>query len=357
VAPRPRSAGDMASRATKVQAASATVRDVVADRVDVISGETATASEPVAVVGAASRPRERPSPVGWARGGGLTALAFALPMLVIFTAFSWYPIVRLVVLSFQQTNLVDPPTWVGLGNFREVINDPLFLTAVKNTAYFAGLALIFGYPIPLAAAVLISESRRFRGTYSALAYLPVVIPPVVGVMLWKYVFYEPSSVGLFNTVLNWFHLGPYGWLQSPGSAMPALVVESTWANAGTTVIIYLAALTAVDTDLYDAASVDGAGLWRKIWHVTMPQLRGVLLVTLMLQIIGTAQVFLEPFLFTSGGPANSTLTVLLLVYQYAFGNSVGVGFGQAAALSLMLAAFLAAFSVLFIRLTRSWSTT
>ena len=139
--------------------------------------------------------------------------------------------------------------------------------------------------------------------------------------------------------------------------MPALVVESTWANAGATVIIYLAALTAVDTDLYDAASVDGAGLWHKIWHITLPQLRGVLLITLILQIIGTAQVFLEPYLFTSGGPANSTLTVLLLVYQYAFGNSVGVGFGQAAALSLMLAAFLALFSILFWRVTRSWSTT
>jgi multiple sugar transport system permease protein len=305
---------------------------------------------------AGSRRRDRLSPVGWARSGGLAAVLFALPMLLIFAAFSWYPIVRLVVLSFQQTNLVDPPTWVGLGNFREVINDPLFVTAVKNTAYFAGLALLFGYPIPLVAAVLISESRRFRGIYSALAYLPVVLPPVVGVMLWKYVFYEPSSVGLFNTVLGWFHLGPYGWLQSPGTAMPALVVESTWANAGTTVIVYLAALTAVDTDLYDAASVDGAGIWRKIWHITLPQLRGVLLVTLMLQIIGTAQVFLEPFLFTSGGPANSTLTVLLLVYQYAFGNSVGVGFGQAAALSLMLAAFLALFSLVFLRFTRSWST-
>jgi len=348
------------SRATKVQAARATVRDVAVDRVDVISGETATASEPVAVVGSAiarSRRRDRLSPVGWIRAGGLTALVFALPMLAIFTAFSWYPIVRLGVLSFQHTNLIDPPTWAGLANFREVINDPLFLTAVKNTAYFAVLALIFGYPIPLVAAVLISESRRFRGIYSALAYLPVVIPPVVGVMLWKYVFYEPSSVGLFNTVLNWFHLGPYGWLQSPGTAMPALVVESTWANAGTTVIIYLAALTTVDADLYDAASVDGAGLWRKIWHITLPQLRGVLLVTLMLQIIGTAQVFLEPYLFTSGGPANSTLTVLLLVYQYAFGNSVGVGFGQAAALSLMVAAFLAVFSIAFMRLTRSWSTT
>jgi multiple sugar transport system permease protein len=348
------------SGATKVQAASTTARPVGVDRVDVISGETATASEPVAVAGSAiakSRRRDRFSPVGWVRSGGLTAVLFALPMLVIFTAFSWYPIVRLVVLSFQQTNLIDPPTWVGLNNFRDVINDPLFMTAVKNTAYFAGLALLFGYPIPLVVAVLVSESRRFRGIYSALAYLPVVIPPVVGVMLWKYVFYEPSSVGLFNTVLGWFNLGPYGWLQSPGTAMPALVVEATWANAGATMIIYLAALTAVDTDLYDAASVDGAGIWRKIWHITLPQLRGVLLVTLMLQIIGTAQVFLEPFLFTAGGPANSTVTVLLLVYQYAFGNSVGVAFGQAAALSLMLAAFLAAFAVVFMRLTRSWSTT
>jgi multiple sugar transport system permease protein len=329
--------------------------------VDVISAETASASEAVAVGGSklarSRRWRVRLSPVRWVRGGGLSALVFALPMLAIFTAFSWYPIVRLVVLSLQHTNLIDPPTWAGLDNFREVISDPLFLTAVKNTAYFAGLALVFGYPIPLVAAVLISESRRLRGLYSALAYLPVVLPPVVGVLLWKSVFYEPSRVGLFNTVLSWFHLGPYGWLQSPGTAMPALVLESTWANAGTTIIIYLAALTAVDRNLYEAASVDGAGVWRKIWHVTLPQLRGVLLVTLILQIIGTAQVFIEPFLFTSGGPANSTLTVLLLVYQYAFGNSVGVGFGQAAALSLMLAAFLAVFSVIFMRLTRSWSTT
>jgi multiple sugar transport system permease protein len=325
--------------------------------VDAVSAAAREVAVDHANLAARSRWRDRLSPVQWVRGGGLAALLFALPMLLIFTAFSWYPIVRLVVLSFQHTNLVDPPTWAGLDNFREVINDPLFMTAVKNTAYFAGLALLFGYPIPLVMAVLISESRRFRGLYSALAYLPVVIPPVVGVLLWKNVFYEPSKVGLFNTMLGWVHLGPYGWLQSPGTAMPALVVEATWANAGATVIIYLAALLVVDRDLYDAASVDGAGLWRKIWHVTLPQLRGVLLVTLMLQIIATAQVFLEPYLFTSGGPANSTLTVLLLVYQYAFGNSVGVGFGQAAALSLMLAAFLAVFALLFLRATRSWSTT
>ena len=321
---------------------SAAARDVPVNSVDTV---------------AATRRRERPSPVDWIRGDGLAALVFALPMLAIFAAFSWYPIVRLVLLAFQRTDLVNPSTWVGLQNFRDVINDPLFTIALKNTAYFAFLALIFGYPIPLMMAVLISESRRFRGIYSALAYLPVVIPPVVGVLLWKYVFYDPTKVGLFNTILGWVHLGPYGWLQSPGTAMPSLVIESTWANAGTTVIIYLAALTAVDRDLYDAASVDGAGIWRKIWHITLPQIRGVLLVTLMLQIIGTVQVFLEPYLFTSGGPANATLTLLLLVYQYAFGNSIGVGFGQAAALSLMVAAFLAVFSLVFLRLTRSWSTT
>src|SRR5205814_10436583 len=120
---------------------------------------------------------------------------------------------RLAVLSCQQTNLIDAAVWVGLANFREVLGDPLFATAVKNTAYFAGLALLFGYPIPLVAAVLVSESRRFRGIYSALAYLPVVIPPVVAVLLWK-VFYDASSLGAFNTVLGWVHLGPYPWLQS-----------------------------------------------------------------------------------------------------------------------------------------------
>jgi multiple sugar transport system permease protein len=311
----------------------------------------------IEVEGAALAEQHRPrrTPITWIRGGGLSALIFMLPLLAVFGAFSWYPIVRTVVMSFQHTNLVEAPSWVGLDNFRGVIHDPQTPIAVKNTAYFALLALIFGYPIPLAAAVLMSEVRRRRGWYSALAYLPVVIPPVVAVLLWK-TFYDASSVGVFNTILGWVHLGPYPWLQSQSWAMPSLVLESTWANAGATMIIYLAALTAVNPDLYEAASADGAGLWRKVWHVTLPQLRGVLLVTMILQIIGTAQVFLEPFLFTSGGPANATLTVLLQIYDYAFGNSLGGDYGKATALSLMLAGFLALFSLIYLRATRSWSS-
>ncbi|HVW90881.1 MAG TPA: sugar ABC transporter permease [Gaiellaceae bacterium] len=303
----------------------------------------------------ASRPeRVRRTPLTWVRRGGLSSLLFMLPLLLAFGAFSWYPIVRTVVMSFQHTNLVQAPTWVGLDNFSRVIHDPQTPIAVKNTAYFALLALVFGYPIPLVAAVLMSEVRKARGLYSALAYLPVVIPPVVAVLLWK-TFYDASSLGVFNTVLGWIGLGPYPWLQSQSWAMPSLVLEATWANAGSTVIIYLAALTGVNAELYEAASVDGASLLQKVWHVTLPQLRGVLLVTMILQIIGTAQVFLEPYLFTSGGPANATLTVLLQIYDYAFGNSLGGDYGAATALSLMLAGFLAVFSLVYLRATRAWS--
>lgn len=299
--------------------------------------------------------RPRRTPLNWVRGGGPTAILFLLPLLFVFGLFSWYPIVRTAIMAFQHTNLVEAPTWVGFQNFAAVWHDPLFRIAVKNTAYFAFLALLFGYPIPLVCAVLMSEVRKRRGIYAVLAYLPVVIPPVVGVLLWK-TFYDASSLGVFNTVLHWVGLGPYPWLQSQQWAMPSLVLYSTWANAGATIIIYLAALTVVNPDLYEAASVDGAGLFRKIWHITLPQIRGVLLVTMILQIIGTAQVFLEPFLFTSGGPNNSTLTVMELIYNYAFGNSLGGDYGMATALSLMLAGFLAIFSLVYLRATRSWST-
>ena len=303
-----------------------------------------------------ARPRaERGTPVTWVKQGGLSKLLFLLPLLFVFGAFSWYPIVRLVLMSLQFTNLVQPAKWVGLANFSEVIHDPLFPIAVRNTAEFAGLALLFGYPVPLIMAVLISEVRRWRGLYSVLAYLPVVIPPVVSVLLWK-TFYDAASNGVFNTILGWVGIGPQQWIQSQAQAMPSLVLESTWANAGSTVIIYLAALTGVNRELYEAASADGAGLWKKLWHVTLPQLRTVLLVTMILQIIGTAQVFIEPWLFTQGGPANSTLTVMLLIYDYAFGNSLGAAYGEAAALSLMLVAFLTMFSLIYLRATRSWST-
>jgi multiple sugar transport system permease protein len=286
---------------------------------------------------------------------GLSTLAFLLPLLVIFGLFSWFPIIRAFVMSVQETNLVSEPTFVGSENFTRVLADPLFAIAVRNTAYFAMLALIIGFPVPVVLAVIMSEARRGKALMSAVAYLPVVVPPVVSVLLWRF-FFAASPNGVFNTFLGWVGLGPLPWLQNGASAMPSIVIEATWAGAGATVIIYLAALLGVPPELYDAAEVDGASIRQKIWHVTLPQLRGVLFVTLILQLIATAQLFTEPFLFTGGGPANSTMSVLLLIYRYAFQNSLGGEYGMAAALSVMLAAFLGVFTAGYFWLTRSWST-
>jgi multiple sugar transport system permease protein len=286
---------------------------------------------------------------------GLSTLVFLLPLLGIFGLFSWFPIIRAFVMSLQETNLVSTPTFVGLENFARVLADPLFGIAVRNTAYFALLALVIGFPIPLVLAVIMSETRRGKGLLSALAYLPVVVPPVVSVLLWRF-FFDASPTGVFNTILGWIGLGPLPWLQNSASAMPSIVMEATWAAAGGTVIIYLAALLSVPPELYDAAEVDGASIWQKIRNVTLPHLRGVLFVTLILQLIATAQVFTEPFLFTGGGPANATTTVLLLIYHYAFQNSLGGEYGMAAALSVMLAGFLGVFTAGYFWLTRSWST-
>jgi multiple sugar transport system permease protein len=286
--------------------------------------------------------------------GSAGTVVFLLPMLLFFGLFSWWPIVRSFVMSVQQTNLVTPATFVGLDNFRAVLDDPLLATAVQNTLWFALLALVFGYPVPLIMAVVMSDVRRARGLYSLLAYLPVVVPPAVAVLLWRF-FYDAEPTGVFNTILGWVHLGPVPWLEDASWAMPSLVIEATWAAAGGTVIIYLAALVSVPPELYDAAEVDGAGVLRKVWHVTLPHVRAVMLITLILQVIGTVQVFLEPYLFTDGGPDNATLTVLLLVYNYAFANTTGGDYGKATALSLMLAGALALLSLVYFRLTRRWS--
>lgn len=289
--------------------------------------------------------------VRWVRRGGLSTLFFFLPMLVAFGLFSWWPILRSLPLSVQQTNFVTTE-WVGLDNFVRVLRDPLLGTAVANTTWFTILAFVMGFPVPILIAVLIGELRRARPVASVLVYLPVVFPPVVAVLLWK-AFFDPRPQGLFNTVLGWFGAGPLAWLNEGNLAMPAIVLQATWASFGTATIIYLATLMSIQTDLYDAAETDGAGIWRRFWHITLPQMRGVILVLLMLQIIGTFQVFTEPYLMTNGGPENRTVTVLMLIFRYAF---IAGDYGRATALSLMLAAFLGIVSALYLWATRRWST-
>ncbi|GAA2541330.1 sugar ABC transporter permease [Winogradskya consettensis] len=278
----------------------------------------------------------------------LLAYAFMAAGLACFALFSWYPLVKGVILSFQQDNFVVPPYWVGLDNYRALFADPLFYTAWKNTLFFTALALVFGYVLPFFIAVLLNEFRHFSGYFRVLVYLPVMLPPIVSVLLWRY-FYDPGN-GLFNSILRGVGLPESQWTQSSDTAMISLVLISTWANLGGATLIYLAALQNIPGELYEAAELDGASIWQRLRHVTFPQMRFIMLVLLLLQIIATMQVFIEPYALT--GTSNpDTVTVLVLVYRYAF--TVNNDFGLAAAMSVLLFVVLGAFSAIYLRLTRS----
>ncbi|WP_405698083.1 carbohydrate ABC transporter permease [Streptomyces sp. NBC_01185] len=278
----------------------------------------------------------------------LVAYLFLTAGVLCFALFSWYPIVRGVLLGFQQVNFSEPARWVGLDNFRRLVDDPLFLTAWQNTGYFTLLALVFGFAAPFATAVILNELRHGRSYLRMTVYLPVMLPPIVTMLLWRQ-FYDPGP-GLFNNVLEVFQLPAQQWLESENLAMVSLVLVSTWANMGTTTLIYLAALGGIPGELYEAAELDGASIRQRLWHVTIPQMRFILMITLLLQVIGTMQVFVEPFVLTGGGPDDATVTVLLLLYRYAF---VYNDFGLASAMSTLLFVVLGLFSVVYLRLTRS----
>jgi multiple sugar transport system permease protein len=281
-------------------------------------------------------------------GDNLLAYAFMAAGILCFAFFSWYPLVRGVILSFQQVNFVTAPWWVGLDNYQAIFHDPLFWTAWKNTITFTGLALIFGFALPFVIAVLLNEFRHLSGFFRVLVYLPVMLPPIVSVLLWKY-FYDPGN-GLFNTVLRGLHLPESQWVQSSSTAMISLVLVSTWANLGGATLMYLAGLQGISGELYEAAELDGATVWQRLRYVTIPQMRFIMLVLLLLQIIATMQVFIEPYQLT-GTSSPDTITVMVLIYRYAF--TVNQDFGMAAAMSVLLFIVLGAFSALYLRLTRT----
>ncbi|WP_394846544.1 sugar ABC transporter permease [Pendulispora brunnea] len=296
------------------------------------------------VTGASPRARRPARRRRRAADNGL-AYGFLTPAISCFALFSWYPLVRGVILSFQQVNFVSDPEWVGFANFSAIFHDPLFWTAWWNTVKFTGIALAFGYVVPFFLAVVVNEMRHLKGYFRVAVYLPVMLPPLVVVLLWQY-FYDPGN-GLFNTVLRGLHLPESQWTQSPRMAMVSLVLVSTWANMGTATIMYLAALQNIPGELYEAAELEGANVWQRLWYVTIPHMRFILAVLLMLQIVATMQVFIEPFQLT-GTTNPDTITVMVLIYRYAF--TVNHDFGMAAAMSVLLFVVLGAFSMAYIRL-------
>lgn len=271
---------------------------------------------------------------------------FLLPALMIFALFVWYPLVLGFIMSFQSVDMINPALWVGWANYRRVFADPLFGIAWRNTLAFTGYALLFGYFVPIVLAMLINEMRHGKALFRLAFYLPVMLPPIVTAFLWLWIY--DADNGLLNTFLHLVHLPGSLWLENEVTALPALVVVATWGAAGSTMLIYLSALQGVPASLYEAAEIDGSSLWQRIWHVTLPTIRPIMLLMLVLQIIATMQVFTEPFVMTGGGPANATLTVLILIYNYTFQNA---DFGEASALGVILFLVLAVFALIYMRMT------
>ncbi|MFI5835562.1 carbohydrate ABC transporter permease [Micromonospora sp. NPDC051300] len=278
----------------------------------------------------------------------LTGHTFLIGAVACFAVFSWYPMVRGVVMSFQRTRRGET-TWVGWDNYTRIIADPSFWTAWKNTFVFTALALVLGYAVPFFVAILLNELRHAKGYLRVLVYLPVMLPPASALFLFKFYAYDPSEAGLFNAVLTALGLPTSEWMQSPTMTMPAMVLASTWMNMGGAVLIYLAALQNIPGELYEAAEIDGAGVWRRIVHVTIPQTRLILALLAMLQIVATMQVFTEPLILANGaGTQDSATSVAYLIYQHGFFQN---DLNGAAALGVIMLVVLAGFSAVYVRLT------
>lgn len=278
------------------------------------------------------------------------ASCYVLPVLLITGVFVYYPIILGILYAFQSVDFIRANQWVGFQNFTRVLSDPQFGKAWSNTFLYTLLVIVFAQLLPLLMAMAMHEIRVWKRFFQVAAYLPAVVPPVASALLWNWLF-DPSR-GLLNAALQTFGLKSHLWLSSSSEALASIGVITVWAGWGFAALVYLAALQTVPPELYEAAEIDGAGALARIRYVTLPHVRGLMLILIILGVIGSMQLFTEPYVLTQGGPVSSTTTVVLLIYRYAFAYG---DIGGASALSVTLLIFLALFSALYMWLTRKIS--
>jgi multiple sugar transport system permease protein len=250
-------------------------------------------------------------------------------------------------MSFQRTRR-GVTSWVGWDNYERIWNDPAFGPAWRNTLLFTGLALVLGYVVPFVIAVVLNEFRHAQGYLRVLVYLPVILPPAAGLLLFKYL-YSPGPDGILNYLFSAVGLPQSQFVQSPSTTIVSLVIASTWLNMGGAILIYLAALQGISGDLYEAAELEGAGILRRVWHVTIPQTRLILSLMFLLQVVATMQFFIEPLILAGGnGVEDSATGLVYLMYQHAFRLA---DLNGAAALGVMLMLVLLVFSALYVWLS------
>lgn len=211
---------------------------------------------------------------------------FLLPAIIIFIMFMWVPIFKGFLYSFYTVDFVKGNTFAGMDNYARALTDPDVLIAVKNTVYYMGLCLVIGFWVPIAFAIAISELRKFGGFVRVAAYLPYVMPAVVLYGLWRWL-YDP--VGPINALLGTMGADQIPFLTDSRWSMISLVFMETLQQFGSGMLIYLAAVLSIPRDWYEAAEIDGAGVWARIRHITLPSLRNLIILMLILQVIATSQ--------------------------------------------------------------------
>lgn len=277
-----------------------------------------------------------------------SAWILLLPLLLIMYLWVWRPTVMGVVWSFFKMKGYTPTEFIGLKNYIDVITDTEFIPTLLNTLKYVGYSLVVGFIPPVIIAIMINEVMHFKSGFRVIIYLPAVIPAIAANLMWHFMYY-PDQSGLLNQILAIFGASPYGWLNDAKFTILYIIVAMTWQGFGATMILYYAAIQSVSIDLYEAATIDGAGMLRRLWNVTIPQISGILLLAFVQQIIGVFQVLDQPMVMTGGGPNNASTSVGYQLYKYGFVNGRA---GHAMALGVIIFVILLIATAFYFHLNR-----
>lgn len=277
---------------------------------------------------------------------------FILPWLIGLSVFTAGPMIFSLVLSFFKADMLTPAKFIGLRNYRDLFSFDdtvsLFWKTLWNTGYYIFLSVPLGLMAGFIVALLLNRKIKLLGLFRTIYYLPAVVSGAAVALLWLWLF--NPEYGLLNYVLSLFGIKGPGWVYTEEWAKPALIVMSLWA-AGGSMLIYLAGLQGIPTQLYEAAELDGASSWQKLLRITLPMMTPTIFFTLVMGIIGSFQIFIAAYMMTGGGPNNATLMYVLYLYNLAF-QQFKMGF--ASALAWVYFGIVMAFVVLIFKSSPAW---